>query len=88
MKLHQILLISVCLYTTAMASAQAKITEISVGASVRLPGWRNKLVVDLSRLDREFAADPEAVIFGEPAPIAKAPAQVDYRIRTMVQLVF
>ncbi len=45
---------------------EAKISEISVGASVFILGWRNKLVVDLSRLTREFAADPEAVIDGEP----------------------
>ena len=67
---------------------EAEISELSIGASVRLKGWRNKLVVDLSRLMREFAADPDAVIHGEAAPIAKAPNQVDYRIRAMVQLVF
>jgi hypothetical protein len=67
---------------------EAKISETSVAASLIIPGWRNKLVVDLSRLVREFAADPVAVIDGRPAPIAKAPDQVDYRIRTMVQLVF
>jgi len=67
---------------------EAKISEISVGASVRLKGWRNKLVVDLSRLTREFAADPDAIIDGEAAPIAKAQNQVDYRIRAVVQLVF
>lgn len=67
---------------------EATISEVTLGASVRFPGWRNKLVVDLSRLTREFAADPDAVIDGEAAPIAKAPDQVDYRIRTMVQLVF
>lgn len=70
------------------AALEGKISEISIGASVRIPGWRNKFVVDLSRLTREFAADPDAVIDGEAAPIAKAPDQVDYRIRTMVQLVF
>ncbi len=67
---------------------EARISELSIGGSVRLPGWRNKLALDLSRLTREFAADPDAVIDGEPAPIAKAPNQVDYRIRAMVQLVF
>ena len=67
---------------------EAKISEITVGASVRILGWRNKLVVDVSRLTREFAADPDAVINGEAAPIAGAPNQIDYRIRTMVQLVF
>ena len=67
---------------------EAKISEVSIGASVFIPGWRNRLIVDVSRLVREFAADPDAVISGEAAPIAKAPDQVDYRIRTMVQLVF
>ena len=67
---------------------EAKISEVSLGASFRIPGWRNKVAIDVSRLIREFAADPDAVIYGEPAPIAKAPNQVDYRIRTMVQLVF
>lgn len=67
---------------------ETKISEISVAASVFIPVWRNRLIVDLSRLVREFAADPEAVISGEAAPIAKAPNQVDYRFRAMVQLVF
>jgi hypothetical protein len=67
---------------------EAKISEVSIGASVHILSWRNKLVVDLSRLTRTFAADPDAVINGEAAPIAKAPDQVDYRIRLMVQLVF
>jgi hypothetical protein len=67
---------------------EAKISEVSVAASVFIPAWRNRVIVDVSRLVREFAADPDAVIGGEPAPVAKAPDQVDYRIRTMVQLVF
>ena len=46
------------------------------------------MIVDASRLVREFAADPDAVVNGEAAPIAKAPDQVDYRVRVMVQLVF
>ncbi len=80
----------VILTLTATTGEQkaAEISELSIGASVRLPGWRNKLVVDVSRLMREFAADPDAIIHGEAAPIAKAPNQVDYRIRAMVQLVF
>ena len=67
---------------------EARVSEITVGASVRILSWRNKLAMDVSRLEREFAADPGAVIDGEAAPIAKAPNQVDYRIRFMVQLVF
>ncbi len=67
---------------------EAGISEISVAVSRRLPGFRNIAIVDVSRLVREFAADPDAVINGESAPIAKVPDQVDYRLRAMVQLVF
>lgn len=67
---------------------EAKISEVSVAASVFIPQWRNRLILDLSRLTRTFAADPGAVIDGEAAPIAKAADQVDYRVRAMVQLVF
>jgi len=35
-----------------------------------------------------FAADPDAVIDGVAKPIVKAPNQVDWRVRAMVQLVF
>jgi hypothetical protein len=67
---------------------EAKVSEISAAGSVFLPGWKNRLVVDVARLLREFAADPDAVIDGEPAPVAKASNQVDYRIRAMIQLAF
>lgn len=67
---------------------EAKLSEISVAASVFIPSWRNRLIVDLSRLVRTFAADPDAVIDGEPAPIERAPDQVDYRVRMMVQVGF
>jgi hypothetical protein len=67
---------------------EAKISEVSVAASVFIPAWRNRLIFDMSRLVRTFAADPDAVIGGEPAPIFKAPDQIDYRVRAMVQLVF
>ncbi|MCW8985496.1 MAG: hypothetical protein OQK55_09145, partial [Thermoanaerobaculales bacterium] len=66
----------------------AGISETSVAASYVLPGWRNKLMLDVSRLERTFAPDPDAVIYGTPTPIAKAPNQIDYRVRAMVQLVF
>jgi len=69
-------------------AVEAKISEISVAASVFVLEWRNRLIVDVSRLRREFAADPGAVIDGEPNPVAKAPDQVDHRIRVMVQLGF
>ena len=67
---------------------EGEISELSAAASYRLPGWRNKLAVDFSRLTRTFTADPDAVLNGTPTPIAKAPDQVDYRMRVMVQLVF
>jgi len=71
-----------------MPALEAKISEISVAASVFVLEWRNRLIVDVSQLRREFAADPDAIIDGEPRPIAKAPDQVDHRIRLMVQLGF
>ena len=57
---------------------ESKISEVSVGASLRIPGWRNKLAIDLSRLVREFAADSDAVINGElHAPLRpKLPALI------------
>ncbi len=67
---------------------ESSMTETSAAVSYCLPGWRNKVAVDVSRLERQFAADPDAVIGGQPAPIAKAPDQLDYRVRLMVQLVF
>jgi len=67
---------------------EAEIAETSAAVSYSLPGWRNKLALDVSRLVRTFAADPDAVIDGVPTPIAKAPDQIDYRVRVMVQLVF
>ena len=67
---------------------EASLSESSIGASYSLPGWRNKVALDVSRLERRFAADPDAVIDGAPAPITKAPDQIDYRVRMMVQLVF
>ena len=67
---------------------ESSISETSAALSYFIPGWRNKVAVDVSRLERKFAADPDAVIDGQPAPIAKAPDQLDYRVRFMVQLVF
>ncbi|MCK5376406.1 MAG: hypothetical protein KAJ97_04935 [Acidobacteria bacterium] len=67
---------------------ESKISETSVALSYRLPGWRNKLMLDLSRLERQFAADPDAVIDGQPSPVPRHPDQVDWRVRAMVQLVF
>jgi hypothetical protein len=67
---------------------EAKISETSVAVSYALPGWRNKVAIDASRLVRSFAADPGAILNGVPNPIAKAPDQIDYRVRAMVQLVF
>jgi hypothetical protein len=67
---------------------EAETSETSAAASYALPGWRNKVAIDVSRLVRTFAADPDAVINGVPRPIPKAPDQLDYRVRLMVQLVF
>jgi len=67
---------------------EAEISETSAAVSYRLPGWRNKLALDVSRLERSFAADSDAILNGTPTPIAKAPDQIDYRVRAMVQLVF
>ena len=67
---------------------EAEIVETSLAAGYSLFGWRNKLVLDVSRLERSFAADADAVIDGTPMPITKAPDQIDYRVRMMVQLVF
>ena len=67
---------------------EGEISETSAAASYMLPGWRNKVAVDLSRLVRAFAADPDAIVDGVPVPIEKAPDQIDYRVRLMVQLVF
>lgn len=65
-------------------AVEAEISEITAAVSYRLPGWRNVLMLDASRLVRRFAAAADA----PGGPIEKAPDQVDYRIRTMVQLVF
>lgn len=67
---------------------ESSISEMSAAVSYYLPGWRNKVGLDVSRLERQFAADPDAVIEGQSAPIARAPDQLDYRVRLMVQLVF
>ena len=67
---------------------EAEISETSAAVSYRLPGWRNKLALDVSRLERSFAADPDAILNGTPNPIAKASDQIDTRVRVMVQLVF
>jgi len=67
---------------------EAEISETSAAASYALPGWRNKVAIDVSRLVRSFAADPDAILNGVPTPIARVPDQIDYRIRAMVQLVF
>ena len=67
---------------------EAEISEISAAVSYALPGWRNKVMLDVSHLVRTFAADPDAILNSVPTPIEKAPDQVDWRVRAMVQLVF
>ena len=73
----------------SMPALERDISEISVGASWYLNDWhRHKLQLDLSRLVRTFAADPDAVIGDVPQPIAATPDQEDWRVRMMVQLLF
>jgi hypothetical protein len=65
------------------------IAETSIGLNYFINQWhRHKLQFDASRLERTFASDPDAVIDGQPTPIAAAPDQVDYRVRAMIQLTF
>lgn len=65
------------------------ITETSVGLNYFINQWhRHKLQFDASRLERSFAGDPDAMVDGAPNPIERAPDQVDYRVRAMVQLTF
>ncbi len=68
---------------------EAGIAETSIGVNYFIHEWhRHKLQFDASRLVRGFAADPDAVIDGQPSPIADHDDQVDYRIRAMIQLTF
>ena len=65
-----------------VSALERRLTEWTAGVAVYLSGnHRHKVVTDVSRLGREFASDPAA-------DIAQPPEQVDYRIRTMVQLLF
>jgi hypothetical protein len=68
---------------------EGKISELTAGFNWYINGGhRHKLQFDASRLVREFADDPDAVIAGGPAPITALPDQEDYRVRVMIQLVF
>jgi hypothetical protein len=68
---------------------ERRISEVSVGFNWFINAWhQHKLQLDLSRLVREFAADPDAVIDDQPSPIAAADDQEDYRLRVMIQLYF
>lgn len=68
---------------------ERRISEITVGVNRFIKKWHQHAVkVDISRLMRDFAADPNAVIDGEPTAIAQAPTQVDHRVRVMIQLYF
>jgi hypothetical protein len=68
---------------------EGAISELTAGVNWYInEGHRHKLQFDVSRLQREFAADPNAVIGGEPTPIAAPDDQEDFRFRAMVQLVF
>ncbi len=68
---------------------EASISELSIGVNWFISQWhRHKMQFDASRLERTFAADPDAVIGGAASPIARAADQVDYRVRAMIQLTF
>jgi hypothetical protein len=73
----------------AVPALERDISEVSIGASWYLNDWhRHKLQLDLSRLERTFAADADAMIDGTPQPIEAATDQEDWRVRVMVQLLF
>jgi hypothetical protein len=68
---------------------ERRISELSVGVNWFINNWQQHAVkADMSRLVRDFAADPNAVVDGDPTPISQAPTQVDYRVRVMIQLYF
>lgn len=68
---------------------EKRVSEITAGISWFPETWhRNKLQLDISRLEREFAADPNAVVGGELSPISKASTQEDLRVRILAQVVF
>jgi hypothetical protein len=70
-------------------AVEAGIAETSIGVNYFIHEWhRHKLQFDASRLVRDFAADPDAVIDGEPFPISDHEDQVDYRVRALIQLTF
>jgi hypothetical protein len=65
------------------------IEETSFGVNYFIHQWhRHKLQFDASRLERSFAADPDAVVDGRPTPVAAPSHQVDWRVRAMVQFTF
>jgi hypothetical protein len=73
----------------AINALEDTISELSAGVAFYISEWhQHKLLFDLSRLCRSFAADPDAVIGGEPAPIGRVDTQKDWRLRSMVQLRF
>ncbi len=68
---------------------ESRISEVTVGFNWFIKNWhQHALKIDASRLEREFAADPDAVIDGQLTPISAAPTQVDHRVRVMIQLYF
>jgi hypothetical protein len=72
-----------------LPAVEGTISETSVGVNYFINQWhRHKLQCDVSRLERSFVADPNAVIGGLPSPIAAPADQVDWRVRAMVQLTF
>ncbi len=68
---------------------ERRMSEVTVGFNWFIKNWQQvALKTDASRLVREFAADPDAVVDGQATPVSQAPTQVDHRVRVMIQLYF
>lgn len=68
---------------------ESSISELTAGANFYIShDHRHKLQMDVSKLVRTFAADPDAVLDQEPTPITAPDDQEDWRVRVMIQMVF
>lgn len=75
--------------TQLVPGLERSIAETTVGLDLFLNQWhRHELLFDASRLLRQFADDPTAVIDGVPTPIIAPDEQEDWRFRAMIQMVF
>ncbi len=75
--------------TDLVPGLERRIMETTVGLDVFLNQWhRHEVLFDVSRLVRQFADDPSAIIDGMPSPIVAPDAQEDWRFRAMLQMVF